>query len=51
MSGQSGARSSHPGGVNVAMADGSVHFLTNGIDLALWRSLATRGGRELVSLP
>jgi len=35
------ARSSHPGGVNVYFADGSVRFAQNGIDLAVWRAWAT----------
>ena len=40
------ARSNHIGGVMGAMADGSVHFYSNEIDLRLWRSLATRAGRD-----
>src|SRR5438128_3819102 len=36
------ARSYHTGGVNVALSDGSVHFITNSISLATWRALGTR---------
>ena len=43
------ARSLHPGGVNAVMADGSVHFFKNGIDIQLWRALGTRWGGEVVS--
>ena len=32
-------RSYHPGGVNVAFCDGSVHFIQDGIDITTWRSL------------
>ena len=39
-------RSDHPGGLYFGMADGSVHFISEGIDLAVYRSLATRNGRE-----
>ena len=39
-----GARSYHPGGVNVALGDGSVQFVTNEIDLSLWRSVCTPRG-------
>jgi prepilin-type N-terminal cleavage/methylation domain-containing protein/prepilin-type processing-associated H-X9-DG protein len=46
-----GARSQHSGGVNVAMADGSVRFVTNGIDLAVWRALGTRSGGEVATNP
>jgi prepilin-type N-terminal cleavage/methylation domain-containing protein/prepilin-type processing-associated H-X9-DG protein len=46
-----GARSRHAGGVNVAMADGSVRFVSNTIDLRTWRALGTRAGGEAVSLP
>jgi len=42
------ARSYHPGGVNVAFADGSVHFVHENIDLTVWRNLGTRAGGELV---
>jgi prepilin-type N-terminal cleavage/methylation domain-containing protein/prepilin-type processing-associated H-X9-DG protein len=39
------ARSRHTGGVNVTLADGSVRFVRNSIDLATWKALstATRG--------
>jgi prepilin-type processing-associated H-X9-DG protein len=42
------ARSRHPGGVNVCMADGSVHFVQNAIDLALWQAMASMDGGETV---
>ena len=46
------ARSRHPGGVNVLMADGSGSFYTDDIDRATWKALATRDGKELdVTLP
>ena len=46
------ARSRHPGGVNVLMADGSGSFYTDDIDLATWKALAIREGKELdVTLP
>jgi prepilin-type N-terminal cleavage/methylation domain-containing protein/prepilin-type processing-associated H-X9-DG protein len=41
------ARSRHPGGVNAAMCDASVRFVTDGIDLRTWRALATRDGGEV----
>jgi prepilin-type N-terminal cleavage/methylation domain-containing protein/prepilin-type processing-associated H-X9-DG protein len=44
------ARSDHTGGVNAALADGSVHFYRDSIDVTVWRALATRGGGE-VSIP
>jgi plastocyanin/type II secretory pathway pseudopilin PulG len=37
------ASSNHPGGVNVILGDGSVHFIRNDIDLDTWRALSTRG--------
>ena len=33
------ARSTHPGGVQVALADGSVHFASENIDLMTWQNL------------
>lgn len=44
-------RSRHPGGVNFALADGSVHFVADTIDLGVYRALATVAGGETVSLP
>ncbi|MBX6315629.1 MAG: DUF1559 domain-containing protein [Isosphaeraceae bacterium] len=44
-----GSRSRHPGGVNVAMCDGSVRFIKNSISLLIWRSLSTTRGSEVIS--
>ena len=41
------ARSRHPGGVNVVLADGSVQFIADEIDLATYRALVTIAGSEL----
>ncbi len=41
------ARSRHTGGVNVLLGDGSVHFVSNSVDLGVWRALATRAGGEV----
>ncbi len=35
------ARSWHPGGVNVALCDASVRFVSSGISLATWQALGT----------
>lgn len=40
------ARSMHPSGVNILLADGSVHFNANEIDLVVWRSLSTRDQQD-----
>jgi len=42
------ARSRHAGGVNVALADGSVRFVGDSVDLTVWRALSTRSGGEVV---
>jgi prepilin-type N-terminal cleavage/methylation domain-containing protein/prepilin-type processing-associated H-X9-DG protein len=43
------SRSYHPGGVNVAMADGSVRFIGDRIRPEVWRALGTKCGGELIS--
>jgi len=43
------ARSRHPGGVNVAMTDGSVRFIKDSISIPTWYALATRSGGEVLS--
>jgi len=40
------ANSFHPGGVELLLADGSVRFVSETIDLATWRALATIQGGE-----
>jgi len=40
--------SRHPGGVNVAMCDGSVDFVQDVVDLVTWRALGSRNGEELI---
>jgi prepilin-type processing-associated H-X9-DG protein len=43
--------SNHTGGVQFAMTDGSVRFIADGIDLALFRALGTRAVGEVASVP
>ena len=40
--------SMHPGGANFTLTDGSVRFLQEGINLSIYRSLASRDGGEVV---
>lgn len=40
------ARSYFEGSVNVSMMDGSVHQISEGIHLGVWRALSTRAGKE-----
>jgi prepilin-type N-terminal cleavage/methylation domain-containing protein/prepilin-type processing-associated H-X9-DG protein len=44
-----GARSRHPGGVNVALCDGSGRFVADSILLSTWRALTTAQGGEVVA--
>ena len=45
------SRSHHEQGVNVSRMDGSVGFVTNGIDLRIWRALGTADSGEVASVP
>jgi prepilin-type N-terminal cleavage/methylation domain-containing protein/prepilin-type processing-associated H-X9-DG protein len=40
------ASSAHPNGVNILLCDGSARFVSNDIDLAIWRALGTRNGGD-----
>lgn len=44
-----GARSKHPGGVNLLRCDGSVKFVAETIDATMWGNLATRAGGDIFS--
>jgi prepilin-type N-terminal cleavage/methylation domain-containing protein len=43
------SRSMHPGGVGVVRGDGSVHFLTDNVDLTVWRALGSIQGGEVLA--
>jgi len=43
-------RSYHPSGVNMGMADGSVRFVADTVDPALYKALGSRVGGEVVTL-
>lgn len=43
------ARSRHQGGVNLALADGSVRFVANNVSLQIWQALGSRDGGESFS--
>lgn len=45
------ARSHHPGGANLLMADGSAYFARDDIELEIWRALATRAGEDSAERP
>ena len=42
-------RSHHSGGVNAALADGSVRFFKDSVSLPIWRALSTSRGSEVLS--
>ena len=42
------ARSHHPGGVNVVLADGAVRFVNEQVDGAVWQAAGSRNGAESV---
>jgi len=44
------ARSYHPGGVQVALGDGSVRFVSDTISLPVWQAACTRQGGEATQL-
>ncbi len=44
------SRSHHTGGVEVALCDGSVHFVSQSVNLATWRALGSRSGGEVAQL-
>jgi prepilin-type processing-associated H-X9-DG protein len=41
--------SRHPGGANVCMADGSVKFIKNTVNITTWWGLGSRAGGEVIS--
>jgi len=43
------ASSAHPGGANIAFADGSVHFVKSTVAQRTWWALGTRAGGEVLS--
>ena len=43
------SRSRHPGGVNTLMADGSVRFMKDSVNLVTWRGLGSPGAGEVIS--
>ncbi|NNJ24124.1 DUF1559 domain-containing protein [Alienimonas chondri] len=43
--------SSHSGGANVAMGDGSVQFIPDTIELDIWQGMGSRKGGEVFEMP
>ena len=41
------ASSYHTGGVNVCLVDGSVRFVRDSVDFAVWQAAGTRGNGEV----
>jgi prepilin-type N-terminal cleavage/methylation domain-containing protein len=47
--GHMAARSYHPGGVHIGVADGSVKFFSDSVDLVAWRAFGTTANGEVIS--
>ncbi len=45
------SRSRHPGGVNATLADGSVRFYSNSLELFVWQALSTAAAGEVFEQP
>jgi prepilin-type processing-associated H-X9-DG protein len=45
------ARSKHPGGVNVALADASVRFVSETVDLLTWQYMGCRNDGKAFNMP
>lgn len=45
------SRSHHPQGVNICRMDGSVEFMSDDVDLEVWRALGTAWGSEVFTSP
>jgi prepilin-type N-terminal cleavage/methylation domain-containing protein/prepilin-type processing-associated H-X9-DG protein len=43
------ARSRHPGGVNVVMADGSLRFVANSIKLSAWNAMGSMDAGDIIA--
>lgn len=46
--GLTAARSRHTGGVHALLCDGAVRFVSENVDLVLWRALGTRANSEVI---
>ena len=46
---QVAARSYHPGGVNMGFSDGSVHFVSNEVNITAYRVAGSRNGSEMTT--
>ena len=47
--GNGGFASNHTGGVNFVYMDGHVAFMSDNIDINMYRALSTRGGGEIAN--
>jgi hypothetical protein len=43
--------SHHAGGVHVQFGDGAVRFISDSVDLGVWRAIGSRASKETVILP